>query len=68
LNQELKRHVSILERSSDEHKRLVRKREKELEQVKNEFEQNVKNASSLGTKVFYIQIHFSILNNKTILI
>jgi predicted RNase H-like nuclease (RuvC/YqgF family) len=53
-NQEYKRHISLLERSIEEHKRLVRKREKELEQVKNEFEHNMLNASSLNNKVFYI--------------
>jgi phage shock protein A len=53
-NQECQRHSSILERSIEEHKRLVRKREKELEQVKNEFEHNVLNASSLNNKVFIV--------------
>ncbi len=42
----------MLERSIDEHKRLVRKREKELEQIKNEFEHNILNSSSLSNKVF----------------
>jgi hypothetical protein len=42
----------MLERAIEEHKRLVRKREKELEQIKNEFENNVLNASSLTNKVF----------------
>ena len=58
MNQELKRHMSIVERSNDEHKRLLRKREKEFGQVKNEFEINLKNTSSLSNKVF---IQFLIL-------
>jgi hypothetical protein len=52
MNQELKRHIALLERSTDDYKRLARKRENELEQVKTEFENNVKNASSLNNKVF----------------
>ncbi|CAF5136421.1 unnamed protein product, partial [Rotaria sp. Silwood1] len=40
MNQELKRRISILERSNDEYKRLIRKREKEHEQIKNEYENN----------------------------
>jgi flagellar biosynthesis chaperone FliJ len=55
-NQEYKRHISTLERSIEEHKRLVRKREKELEQMKNEFEHNILNASSLNNKVFFIRV------------
>ncbi len=51
MNEELKQHISILERSNDEHKRVTRKREKELDQIKNEFEHNIKNASSLSNKV-----------------
>jgi hypothetical protein len=51
--EEYKRHISMLERSIEEHKRLVRKRDKELEQIKNEFENNVLNASSLTNKVFF---------------
>jgi len=54
MNEEYKRHISMLERSIEEHKRLVRKREKELEQIKNEFEHNVLNASSISNKVFFI--------------
>jgi predicted transcriptional regulator len=54
MNQELKRHISLLERSNDEHKRAARKREKELEHVKNEMEYNVKNASSLSNKVLIL--------------
>ena len=68
-NQECQRHISVLERSIDEHKRLLRKREKELEQLKNEFEHNVLNASSLTNKVFLsslssfsLQILFSVQN------
>jgi predicted RNase H-like nuclease (RuvC/YqgF family) len=51
-NQEYKRHISVLERSIEEHKRLIRKREKELEQMRKEFEHNTLNASSLNNKVF----------------
>lgn len=51
MNQELKRHLSTLERSNEEHKRLVRKREKEVDQMKLEFEQNITNATSLNHKV-----------------
>ena len=51
MNQELKRHISLLERSNDEHKRSSRKREKELDQVKNEIEHNLKSSSSLTEKV-----------------
>ena len=51
MNQELKRHLSTLERSNEEHKRLVRKREKEVDQMKAEFEQNITNATSLNHKV-----------------
>jgi predicted RNase H-like nuclease (RuvC/YqgF family) len=54
INQEFKRHTSMLERSIDEHKRLVRKREKELDQVKNEFDHTVLNTSSLTNKVIRI--------------
>ncbi|CAF0728780.1 unnamed protein product [Adineta steineri] len=50
MNQELKRHISLLERSNEEYKRLARKREHEVEQVKSEFETNVKNASTLNNK------------------
>lgn len=52
MNQELKRHVSALERSNEEHKRLVRKREKELDQVKNDLELNISNSVTLNHKVF----------------
>ena len=51
MNQEFKRHVSTLERSNDEHKRLVRKREKELDQMKTEFEQNMTSVTGLNHKV-----------------
>ncbi len=44
----------MLERSIEEHKRLVRKREKELEQINNEFENHVLSASSLTNKVLFI--------------
>jgi hypothetical protein len=48
----------MYERSIEEHKRLVRKRDKELEQIKNDFEHNVLNASSLSNKVFsFSSIH-----------
>jgi hypothetical protein len=52
MNQELKEHITILERSNEEHKRIARKREKDLDQMTNECEHNIKNASSLTTKVF----------------
>lgn len=52
MNKELKQHITLVERSNDEYKRLVRKREKELEQTKNDLELNIKNSSSLNTKVF----------------
>ena len=61
MNQEFKRHVSSLDRSNDEHKRLARKREKELEQVTHEFEHNVKNASTLHNKVSTV---FSLLQRR----
>jgi predicted RNase H-like nuclease (RuvC/YqgF family) len=65
INQEFKRHTSMLERSIDEHKRLVRKREKELDQVKNEFDHTVLNTSSLTNKV--IRIFDLFLNKKLFL-
>jgi len=52
MNQELKQHITLLERSNDEHKRLSRRREKEFEQIKNEYENTLQNSSSLNTKVF----------------
>jgi len=52
MNQELKQHITILERSNDEHKRLTRRREKEFEQIKNEYENTVQNSSALNNKVF----------------
>jgi hypothetical protein len=62
MNKELKQHVAILERSNEEHKRVTRKREKELEQIKNEYEQTIKNTSSLSSKVF-IQFLFQQKSN-----
>jgi len=62
MNKELKQHVAILERSNEEHKRVTRKREKELEQIKNEYEQTIKNTSSLSSKVF-IQFLFKQKSN-----
>ncbi len=50
----------MYERSIEEHKRLVRKRDKELEQIKNDLEHNVLNASSLSNKVF----SFSFIDKK----
>lgn len=51
INQELKQHISLLERAIEEHKRLVRKREKELEQMKDDFELHTLDFSSLSNKV-----------------
>ena len=59
MNQEYKRHISILERSIDEHKRLVRKREKETEQIKNDLENNVLDTSALTNKVFIQELLIS---------
>ncbi|CAF0922423.1 unnamed protein product [Adineta ricciae] len=50
MNQELKRHIALLERSNDEYKRLSRKRDHELEQVKNELESSIKSTTILNTK------------------
>ncbi|CAF4993733.1 unnamed protein product [Rotaria sp. Silwood1] len=61
INQELKLHISLLERSIEEHKHLIRKREKELEQVKNEFEHNIFNVSSLSNKCTKQDVEMSIL-------
>ncbi|CAF3804598.1 unnamed protein product, partial [Rotaria magnacalcarata] len=61
LNQELKRHISVIERSNDEHKRVLRKRDKELEQVKNDFEQNLKNATILNNKCTKQEAELNIL-------
>ncbi|CAF5109189.1 unnamed protein product, partial [Rotaria sp. Silwood1] len=61
INQELKVHISLLERSIEEHKRLVRKREKELEQMRNEFEHNILNVSSLSNKCTQQDAEMSIL-------
>ncbi|CAF3911189.1 unnamed protein product [Rotaria sp. Silwood1] len=61
INQELKLHISLLERSIEKHKRLIRKREKELEQVKNEFEHNIFNVSSLSNKCTKQDVEMSIL-------
>jgi predicted RNase H-like nuclease (RuvC/YqgF family) len=58
-HQEFKRHISLLERSIEEHKRLVRKREKELEQIKTDFEHKMLNVSSLNNKVNIIFIFFN---------
>ncbi|CAM2700904.1 unnamed protein product [Rotaria socialis] len=62
LNQELKRHISVIERSNDEHKRVLRKRDKELEQVKNDFEQNLKNATILNNKCTKQEAELNILH------
>ena len=51
MNRELKQHINILEKSNDEHKRVSRKREKEFDHVRNEYEQNAKDASVLNQKV-----------------
>jgi len=59
INQELKQHISTLERSNEEHKRLVRKRDKELEQIKTELEHNIKNASLFNHKVFFLSLFFN---------
>jgi hypothetical protein len=59
INQELKQHISTLERSNEEHKRLVRKRDKELEQIKTELEHNIKNASLFNHKVFFLFLFFN---------
>ncbi|CAF4352358.1 unnamed protein product [Rotaria sp. Silwood2] len=61
INQELKTHISLLERSIEEHKRLIRKREKELEQIKNEFEHNILNVSSLSNKCTKQDAEMSVL-------
>ncbi|CAF4067543.1 unnamed protein product, partial [Rotaria sordida] len=61
INQELILHISLLERSIEEHKRLIRKREKELEQVKNEFEHKILNVSSLSNKCTKQDAEMSIL-------
>ncbi|CAF4777209.1 unnamed protein product, partial [Rotaria sp. Silwood2] len=57
----LKTHISLLERSIEEHKRLIRKREKELEQIKNEFEHNILNVSSLSNKCTKQDAEMSVL-------
>lgn len=54
MNKELKQHIAILERSNDEYKRLARKREKELDQTKNDLEINVKNTTLLNNKVLIL--------------
>ena len=51
MNEELKRHVAAVERSNDDQKRLIRKREKELDQVKNDLEINISNSVALNHKV-----------------
>jgi hypothetical protein len=52
MNEELKKHVTILERSNDEYKRGTRKREKDFDQMKTEYEHNLTDLSSLNHKVF----------------
>lgn len=52
INQDLKRHLSVLEKSNEEHKKLIRKRDKELENVRNELEQHISNSVALNHKVF----------------
>ncbi|CAF4478322.1 unnamed protein product [Didymodactylos carnosus] len=50
MDHELKRHITMLEKSLDEHKSIVRKREKELEQLKNDYDNNAKNYTSVANK------------------
>ena len=52
MNQELKQHIHILEKSNDEHKRVSRKREKEFDQIRNEYDRNVRDATESNQKVF----------------
>jgi hypothetical protein len=56
MNEELKQHINILERSNEEHKRVARKREKDFDQMKIEYEHNLKSISTLSHKVF--SFHF----------
>ena len=51
MNEELKQHISILDRSTEEQKRAVRKREKDLDQMKNDYEYNLKSITALNQKV-----------------
>lgn len=54
MNEELKRHVAAVERSNDDQKRSIRKREKELDQVKNDLEINISNSVALNHKVRFV--------------
>ncbi|CAF4275296.1 unnamed protein product [Adineta steineri] len=74
-NQEFKRHVSILERSIEEHKQLLRTREKELEQIKDEFEHTMLNSTPLDpncakqdTEISVLRIENTSLNEELRLI
>ncbi|CAF3693774.1 unnamed protein product [Adineta steineri] len=60
-NQEFKRHVSILERSIEEHKQLLRTREKELEQIKDEFEHTMLNSTPLNSNCAKQDTEISVL-------
>jgi hypothetical protein len=51
MNDELKQHINILERSNDEHKRAARKREKDFDQIKTEYEHNLQTLTTLSHKV-----------------
>lgn len=74
MNHEMKRHISVLERSNEEQQRSIRKREKELEQIKNEYEHHMEDASSLNQRVFikhlflfsyvFVSLFYSVQNRK----
>lgn len=65
MNHELKQHINILEKSNDEHKRVSRKREKEFDHIRNEYEHNAKDASELNQKVY--SLNFSVDSMKIVL-
>lgn len=51
MNRELKQHVTILERANEEYKRMNRKREKELDQIKTEYDHQLKANANFENKV-----------------
>jgi hypothetical protein len=57
-NQELKRHALVLERATDEHKRVIRKRDKELDQLRTDLEKAVSTMAGLTHKVrLLLRVH-----------
>ncbi|CAF1568878.1 unnamed protein product, partial [Didymodactylos carnosus] len=58
---ELKRHMILLEKALDEHKRIARKREKELEQVNNDYDDHTKSSALIMSKCSKQETEINIL-------